>query len=50
MLAEPSGEPETPLGIVRNEPEPEPEDERENEDQGEDEQPSAARGRWAAPS
>ncbi len=48
VLAEPSGEPEAPLGIVRNEPEPE--DEPEDEDEDEDEQPPAARGRWAAPS
>ena len=47
VLAEPSGEPEAPLGIVRNEPEP---DEPEDEDEDEDEQPPAARGRWAAPS
>ena len=45
-MAEPSGEPEAPLGIVRNEPEDEPEEEPEDED----EQPPAARGRWAAPS
>jgi capsular polysaccharide biosynthesis protein len=46
--AEPSGEPEAPLGIVRNDPEPEDEPQEEEED--EDEQPPAARGRWAAPS
>ena len=46
VMAEPSGESEALLGIVRNEPEPEPED----GDEDEDEQPPAARRRWAAPS
>ena len=34
VLAEPSGEPEAPLGIVRNEPEPEDEDEDERRGRG----------------
>jgi hypothetical protein len=42
VTAEPSGEAEVPLGIVRDEP--------ESEDEDEDEEPPAARGRWAAPS
>ena len=46
VKAEPSGEPEAALGIVRSEPEPEDED----DDEDEDEQPPAAPGRWAAPS